>query len=86
MAKFIKSYENRVEKSVLTFRGREFTCTMIEDEDRCTATSLEKSLDIQVEEAFSEDEDIEEICELVDSIDLDEMTRLDALEVLESYE
>ena len=86
MAKFVQIYENRVEKSILTFREQEFTCTMIENEDRGGARSLEKSLDIQVEEAFPDDENIEEICEVVSDIELDDMMRLDLLEELENFE
>jgi len=86
MAKFVQIYENRVEKSILTFRGQEFTCTMIEDEDRGGARSLEKSLDTQIELAFPNDENIEEICELVCEIEMDDLMRLDDLEELENFE
>jgi len=86
MAKFVQIYENRVEKSILTFRGQDFTCTMVEDEDRGGAKSIEKVLDIQVEEAFPDDEDIEEICDLVNLIEQDSFSRLDDLEELGCFE
>ena len=86
MAKFVQIYENRVEQSILTFRGQEFICTMIEDEDRGGATSLEKAIEYQLEEAFPDDEDIDEILELIDGIAYDSMDRLDRLEQLENFE
>jgi len=86
MAKFVQIYENRIEKFILTFRGQEFTCTMIENENGNSATSIEKALDFQVEKAFSDDEDIEEILDLVNEIEYDDMMRLDNLEELENFE
>ena len=86
MAKFVQIYENRIEKSILTFRGQEFTCTMVEDENRCNATSIEKALDIQLEKTFPDDENIEEICEIVNDIEYDDTERLNDLERLEEFE
>ena len=86
MSKYIQIYENRIEKSILTFRGQEFTCTMVENEGGGGATSLEKCLDIQLENAFPDDEDIDEICELVNDIECGNMERIESLEQLENFE
>jgi DNA-directed RNA polymerase specialized sigma54-like protein len=86
MAKFVQIYENNIEKSILIFRGQEFTCTMVMNEDGSGATSLEKCLEIQIEEAFPNDEDIECICELVEEIEYDDADKLYFLEQLEDFE
>jgi len=86
MAKFVQIYENRVEKSILTFRGQDFTCTMVEDEDGGNIHSLEKALEFQIEKAFHDDENIEEICAIVEDIEIDGYSRLEQLEELENFE
>ena len=86
MAKFVQIYENRVEKSILTFRGQDFTCTMVADEDGGNIHSLEKALEFQIEKAFHDDENIEEICDLVNLIEQDSFSRLDDLEELGCFE
>lgn len=85
MAKLVKIYENGIEKTILTFRGQDFTLTVGEWEEDGMFRSKEKGLDIQVEEAFKDDPDIEEITEIIFNID-DPFDALENLEELESYE
>ncbi|HEY5561970.1 MAG TPA: hypothetical protein VIK72_09505 [Clostridiaceae bacterium] len=86
MAKLTRTYENMVDKTVLTFRGQDFTCTMIEDEEGGGSHSLEKCIDIQLRNTYPDDEDIDEILDLVDIIEMDDWERLENLERLEEFE
>jgi len=68
MAKFTMVCENGIETSTLNFRGRDFTLTMGRWEEDGPITSKEKSLDIQIEEAYPDDENLEEIIDLLDGL------------------
>jgi hypothetical protein len=86
MAKLIKIYENGIEQTILTFRGKEFTETMVEDEEGEGYTvSKEKCLEYQVEKAFKDDPDIEEILDVVLNLS-DPYDVLEELESLDTYE
>lgn len=87
MAKFARTWENGVDTSVLTFRGREFTLTM--EPTDFGATSKEKCFDEQIKEAF---EDGEEIVSILERLQLglfnigDEFDTFETLGMLTEFE
>lgn len=87
MAKYTKVWENGIETSTLNFRGQDFKLTMAEWEgnDPGHYTSKEKSLDDQIEEAYPDDENLDEIIDYVESLD-DDFDRENALEGLTNLE
>lgn len=84
MARYTKVWEDGVETSTLHFRGRDFTITMGKSVNG-VSTSNEKSLDIQLEQACPDDEDLDEIIDYTESLD-DDFDREEALEALTSFE
>lgn len=87
MARYTKVYENGIETSTLNFRGKDFTLTMDhwEGNDEGHYTSKEKSLEDQIEEAYPDEENLDEIIDYVESLD-DYFNREDALEGLSKLE
>ena len=68
MAKYTQVWEIGIETSTLNFRGRDFTVTMGDWNGDGSCISKEKSLDIQIEEAYPDDEDLEEIIDLLEGL------------------
>jgi hypothetical protein len=85
MAKYTKVWEKGIETSTLNFRGRDFTLTMGVWEENGPCVGKEKDLVSQMEEAYPDDENLEEIVEAVESLD-DDFYREAALEMLRSLE
>lgn len=88
MSKLVKTYENRVEKIELTFRGEVFSYSMIEDEDGGGRTSDKKCLSIQIADRFPEFENDEGFESIIDELEcsLSDDDLFDALEELEMLE
>ena len=84
MAKYTKVWENGTETSILNFRGKDFTLAMSAFENG-ESHGLTKSINIQIEEAYPDDEDIDEIMDWTESLD-DNFDRDDALEGLTEFE
>ena len=84
MAKYTKVWENGTETSTLNFRGKDFTLAMSAFENG-ESHGLTKSIDIQIEEAYPDDEDLDEIIDYIGSLD-DDFDRDDALERLTEFE
>lgn len=86
MVKVVKTFENETITMTLTFRGKEFTTTILPWESG-KRKSKEKLLSNQVEEFFKEDKNIEEIADIVDNIDFGMDDDIEeALEQLVSFE
>lgn len=66
MAKFTKTFENGIIENRLTFRGKDFTLTMVPT--NFGSKSKEKTLETQVKNAFPDDSAIEEIAALADKL------------------
>lgn len=81
MAKFVKEFENGNIKNTLTFRGMNFTLTMVPHGSG--SRSLEKCFESQLLEAFSDDENIEDILEDIDVDMLDTGDEDDIKDILE---
>jgi hypothetical protein len=84
MAKYTKVWENGTEKSTLNFRGRDFTLAMSAFENG-ESHGLGKGIDAQINEAYPDDEDLEEILDTLEILD-DSFDRDDALERLTEFE
>ncbi|KUO77222.1 MAG: hypothetical protein APF81_08400 [Desulfosporosinus sp. BRH_c37] len=85
MAKYSKVWENGIETSTLNFRGQVFTLTMGVWKENGPCISKEKNLVIQMEEAYPDDENLEDIVEAVESLD-DDFYREVALVILGNLE
>ena len=85
MAKYSKVWGSGIETSTLNFRGRDFTVKISVRKENRPCTSKEKDLVTQTEEAYPDDENLEEIVEAVESLD-DDFYREAALEMLRSLE
>ncbi|KUO70172.1 MAG: hypothetical protein APF81_03870 [Desulfosporosinus sp. BRH_c37] len=85
MAKYSKVWGNGIETSTLNFRGQDFTLTMGVWKKNGPCISKEKNLVSQMEEAYPDDENLEEIVEAVESLD-DDFYREAALEMLGAIE
>lgn len=68
MARYTTVQENGIETSTLNFRGRDFTITMSAFDENGFSRSVEKCLDIQIEEAYPDDENLEEILDLLEGL------------------
>ena len=84
MAKYTKVWENGTETSTLNFRGKDFILAMSVFENG-ESHGLTKAIDIQIEEAYPDDEDLDEIISYTESLD-DDFDRDDALERLTEFE
>jgi hypothetical protein len=89
MAKLTITYENDIITKVLTFRGQNFTSIMPPWNEEKGCRTGDKGLSYFVYDAFEEDLDIEDICDVIEeSLDVGEEDEIeDALrELTEEYE
>lgn len=84
MAKFVKSYENGIEKYELTFRGEVYDFSMIPCD--FGAKGDKPGFDVQVSKKYLELADEEDLLELLDQLSYDDFDILDTLEQLECWE
>jgi len=70
MAKLVITYENDTITKTLTFRGKTFTSAMPPWDEEKGCRTGDKGLSYYVHEAFEDDEEIEDICDIIeDSLD-----------------
>lgn len=86
MAKIVKTYENGIEKTELTFRNETYDFSMLPCEDG--RKSDKQVFDEQVTNKYPELKEEEELIELLDNLSFcnDEEDIFEALEALESWE
>lgn len=86
MAKLVKTFEDGITTTVLTFRDEEYTLEM--KPCRGGKSSTQSTFDAQFEEKHPGDPDLEEIMELLDSLSYgyDETNVEECLNNLEGYE
>jgi len=86
MAEFKKIYRNETIESTLTFRGIEFTETMGEWKDGVRKGNT-KCIETQIEEHFSNDEQIKDIKGALELLDTDSDDEIEeGLEKLSEFE